>query len=245
MYPNSAKNPVRWVYSMLFILFIIIWSPSKAQRRNTPGINGDGDILGGSSHNSGGYIMQDGWLVSLNGGYESPLGDLKEIYKGAPTFGVTVRKRMGSLVYSGTIDYRKYKPKQSTFTYTDEDVYSYTATYGNYSGIGLYGGIAYELPLGGLVSIYGGVNGGYMITKYEMSMQDGEDVILSQSASSSAIYIGPKAGFNFAVSNNMSIGLEARYSLGIVGANYNSREGGSTTPGFNSYAGNLFLTYSF
>jgi hypothetical protein len=245
MHPNSSKNPARWVYSILFILLVIIWSPSKAQRRNTPGINGDGDVLGGSSHNSGGYTAQDGWLVSLNGGYESPLGDLKEIYKGAPTFGVTVRKRMGSLVYSGTIDYRKYKPKQSTFTYTDEDVYSYTATYGDYSGIGLYGGVAYELPLGGLVSIYGGVNGGYMITKYEMSMQDGEDVILSESASTSAIYIGPKAGFNVAVSNNMSIGVEARYSLGVVGANYNSREGGSVTPGFNSYAGNLFLTYSF
>jgi hypothetical protein len=245
MHPNSSKNPARWVYSILFILLVIIWSPSNAQRRNTPGINGDGDVLGGSSHNSGGYTAQDGWLVSLNGGYESPLGDLKEIYKGAPTFGVTVRKRMGSLVYSGTIDYRKYKPKQSTFTYTDEDVYSYTATYGDYSGIGLYGGIAYELPLGGLVSIYGGVNGGYMITKYEMSMQDGEDVILSESASTSAIYIGPKAGFNVAVSNNMSIGVEARYSLGVVGANYNSREGGSVTPGFNSYAGNLFLTYSF
>lgn len=242
MYSIFSKASFRWAYSILFVLLITICSTAKAQR--SAGMNADGDVLGGSNHSSGSYIMQDGWSVSLNGGYESPLGDLKEIYKGAPTFGVTVRKRMGSLVYSGTIDYRQYKPKQSTFTYSDEDTYSYTATYGKYSGIGLYAGLAYEVPVGS-ASIYGGINGGYVITKYEMIMQDGDDLFLSQSASESAVYIGPKVGLNFPVSNNLGVGLEARYSLGIVGANYNSREGGSVTPGFNSYAGNLFLTYSF
>ena len=246
MYPNCFNNPVRWVCSILFVLSLIICSAAHAQRRGSGGINGDGDVLGGSGYNSGGNIAQDGWSLSLNGGYEAPLGDLGEVYKGTSTFGVTVRKRMGSIVYSGTVDYRKYKPKAGTITYTDGDFYSYTASYGKYSGVGLYAGIAYEVPVGGTVSMYGGLNGGYMLTKYEMSVQDDAGTVyLSQSASTSVAYIGPKAGFNFAVSDNVSIGLEARYSLGIVGANYNTREGGSSTPGFNSYAGNVFLTYSF
>ncbi|WP_188409708.1 hypothetical protein [Mucilaginibacter phyllosphaerae] len=244
MFPNFIKNSIRRVYTLLVVLLIIIWLPANAQHRGSAGINADGDVLSGSSHNSGGYIAQDGWLIALNLGYESPLGDMKEIYKGAPTFGVTVGKRMGSLVYTGTVDYRVYKPIQSNISYTD-DLYSYTATYGNYSGIGLYAGVAYELPLGSSATMYGGINGGYIIASFKMTIQgDGIDGS-TESAGSSVTYIAPKLGFNFAVSNSMSIGLEARYSLGTVGANYNSREGGTVTPGFNSYAGNVFLIHSF
>lgn len=244
MHPNSLQKTVRGLYAILFVLFVIAWSPANAQR-NTPGINGDGDILGGSSYNSGGYVASDGWAMAFNLGIESPLGDLKEIYKSAPTFGATLRKRMGNLVYSGSLDYRSYKPKQNSFAITEDDVTYFTATYSKYTGVGAYVGIAYEVPISGLVSIYGGANAGIVFTKFKMTADDGETSYFSQSASNSATYIGPKAGFNISITSNVSLGIEARYSLGTVGANYNSREGGSTTPGFSTFAGNSFLIIGF
>ncbi|MET3979239.1 hypothetical protein ABIB62_001826 [Mucilaginibacter sp. UYP25] len=244
MYSLQFKISTRWVAFVFSFLFITICSTVNAQRR-TQGINGDGDMLGGSSYNSGGYVIQDGWAMAISGGYESPQGDLKEIYKGSKVFGASVRRRMGNVLYSGTIDYRSYKPKQSTFTYTEDDVNYYTASYSNYSGLGVYLGIAYELPISGLVSIYGGADAGFVFTKFEMTAGDGTSTFLSASASEKATYIAPKAGFNIFLSENISLGLEAKYSLGAVGANYNSREGGSISPGFHTFAGNLFLIYRF
>lgn len=218
---------------------------TSAFAQRTGGINADGDVLGGSSYNSGGYVMQDGWMMALSGGYETPQGDLKEIYKGARVFGASVRKRMGNVVYSGTIDYRSYKPKQTVFDYSEDDVSYYSATYSNFTGLGIYAGIAYELPLGGLLSIYGGANAGYVFTSYNMQAGDGESNFLSVSAKDKATYIAPKAGFNIFLSQYVSLGLEAKYSLGAVGANYNTREGGSVTPGFHTLAGNAFLIFQF
>ena len=230
---------------VIIVLFTTISLPLYAQN-GSRGINADGDVLGGSSYNSGGYGLRDSWMIALNGGYESPLGDLKDIYKGAATFGLNVRKRMGNLVYSGTIDYRAYKPRQRSFAYTVDDVNYFTAAYSNYTGAGIYLGIAYELPVSGLVSVYGGINGGFILTKFKLSGQDDDgSTYFSQSATDQTTYIAPKAGFNILVSENISIGIEAKYSIGIAGANYNTRDGGSVTRAFNSYAGNLFLIYSF
>ncbi|MBK0380743.1 hypothetical protein [Mucilaginibacter segetis] len=245
MYPHPPKQPIRWVYLFLFAFFMIIWSPSKAQHSSSKGMNADGDVMHGNSYNSGGIIRQDGWSVALSGGYEAPLGDLKETYNAAPTFGATVTRRMGNVIYTGTADYRSYKPKQSEFPYTYDDVTYLTATYSNYQGIGLYAGIGYELPITGLLDVYGGINGGVMFTKYEMYATDGAYTDSYVSSSSKISYLGPKLGFNCAINRKISIGIEARYSLGISGASYNTRYGGSTTKAFNSYAGNLFLTYSF
>jgi len=245
MYPQHSKKPIRWVCIPVFFLFVILSLTANAQR-NTPGINGDGDMLGGSSYNSGGIIRQDGWSIALNGGYESPLGELKDVYKGAPTFGITVNRRVGNVVYSGTVDYRSYKPKQAEFLYNYYDQAFLTAVYSNYRGIGGYLGIAYEVPISGLLDVYVGVNGGFMLTSFSMDASDDEGYVgLSSSSSSSTSYIGPKLGFNCAVSSNFSIGIEGRYSLGFSGASYNSREGGSVTSSFHSYAGNLFLVFNF
>ncbi|MEB0249719.1 MULTISPECIES: hypothetical protein [unclassified Mucilaginibacter] len=244
MYTPKSKTSTRRIAIAFSFLFITFCFTANAQRR-TQGINGDGDMLGGSSYNSGGYVMQDGWMMAISGGYESPQGDLKEIYKGAKVFGASVRRRMGRVVYSATLDYRSYKPKQSSFTYTEDDVNYYTATYSNYSGLGVYLGTAYELPISGLVSIYGGANAGFVFTKFEMTAGEGTSTSVSASASQKETYIAPKAGFNISLSENISLGIEAKYSLGAVGANYNSRDGGSVTPGFHTFATNAFLIIQF
>lgn len=244
MQPHLTQQTYRFVPLFFLVFFLFIWSPSSAQRRSSRGLNADGDILGGSNHSSGGHISKDGWLAGINFGYEAPLGDIKEVYKAAPTFGLTVMRRMGNLVYSGTVDYRAYKPRQDTISDTYTGVGTFKEIYSNYTGIGLYAGIAYELELG-MLNVYAGVNVGTVITKYQLKTTQDGDEVLNLSAATNSTYLGPKLGFNFAVSNNISLGLEGRYSLGVVGGSYNSREGGSVTKGFNSYAGNVFLTYGF
>ncbi|RFZ82168.1 hypothetical protein DYU05_16240 [Mucilaginibacter terrenus] len=245
MHPNSPKRLAFATIFTLFILVVFTWSPANAQRRHTPGVGADGDMLGGSNHNSGGVERSDGWGISLNAGYETPRGDVGDFYKAAPTFGATVTRRMGNVVYSGTIDYRSYKPKQAEFTESEEGFEDVVTKYSNYQGTGFYLGIAYEVPLTGLVDVYAGVNGGFVITKFDLSASDGSGSYVSVSGNTSVSYFGPKLGFNCAVGSNMSIGAEGRYGLGITGASYNSREGGSTVQGFSAISGNLFLTFHF
>jgi hypothetical protein len=243
MAPISTMRfkPSAVIISLVF--FLLICASVNAQ--SSRGMNADGDVLAGSNSSSGGVVRQDGWLLAFNGGYESPLGDIKQSYKGSPTFGVSVMRRMGHLLYSATADYRSYKPLQSITQTTYDGTNYYGASFSNYRGIGLYLGIAYELPLSGDINVYGGVNGGFVMVSYKITIDDPSFSSTEEVSNAQSIYIAPKIGLNFMLSNSIGMALEGRYSLGTVGASYNSRTGGSTTPGFNSVAGNVFLTYNF
>jgi hypothetical protein len=226
-----------------FVLTLFVYSAANAQRNR--GMNADGDVLTGSNSSSGGFVNQDGWMIGFNGGYESPLGDLKQSYKGSPTFGVNLFRRMGNLLYSASIDYRSYKPLQDTLQISYDDTDYYGATFSKLKGIGLYLGIAYELPLSPDINVYGGVNGGVVMVSYKITIDDTNFSSTEEVSNAQSTYIAPKVGLNFMLSRSLGMALEGRYSLGTVGANYNSRTGGSTTKGFNSVAGNIFLTYQF
>jgi hypothetical protein len=244
MYPKPSRTPVLRACLIFFVLTLLSYSPIFAQRRGSGGINSDGDMIGGSTHNSGGFIREDGWGLSLSAGYETPNGDLKEIYKGAPTFGLTLTRRMGNIVYSGMVDSRMYKPRQDVYIYSEEGFPDIYQAYSKYRGIGLYLGVAYELPVTGFIDIYGGVNAGFVFTSFKAIASDGTTEVTA-SADTQVGYIGPKIGFNVAISNNISIGVEGRYGLAFSGGGYNSREGGSLQNGFNATSGNLFITYNF
>lgn len=238
-YLNLRIKPGVVIISLLLSLFV--YSSANAQR----GMNADGDVLGGSNSSSGGVVRQDGWMLAFNGGYESPLGDVKQSYKGAPTYGVSVMRRMGNLLYSGTVDYRSYKPLQDIIQISYDGTDYYGATFSKFNGLGLYLGIAYEIPLSGDINVYGGVNGGVVMVSYKITIDDPSFSSSEEVSNAQSTYIAPKIGLNFMLSNSIGMALEGRYSLGTVGANYNSRTGGSTTKGFNSVAGNIFLTYNF
>lgn len=230
------------VPAICFLLSFLLYSPVFAQR----GMNADGDVMSGSNRSSGSAERQDGWMIAPNIGYESPLGDVKQSYDGSLTSGLSVMRRMGNVVYSGTVDYRAYKPKYANITYTDDGTTYFTSTFSKYRGLGLYLGVAYEIPVSPELSVYGGINGGLMLLSYKVELQ-GEDFSAVEEASfGRTTYLGPKAGFNLSLNKVLSVGVEARYSLGVLGANYNTRTGdGNVTKGFNSYAGNLFLMYNF
>nr|WP_294943612.1 hypothetical protein [uncultured Mucilaginibacter sp.] len=228
--------------TLSFVLSMFIFSAANAQR--TRGMNADGDVMSGSNSSSGGTVRQDGWLMAFNGGYESPMGELKDSYKGSPTFGVSVMRRMGSLLYSATVDHRSYKPINAVTQITYDDENYFGATFSKFNGTGLYLGIAYELTAGD-INFYGGVNGGFILVSYKITIDDPNFSSTESVSNAQTTYIAPKIGLNFMLTKSIGMALEGRYSLGTVGANYNTRTGGSTTPGFNSAAGNLFLTYNF
>lgn len=234
--PARIKRRLPQICSVLLLLMCLSVNAQKSR-----GMNADGDILSGSTHSSGGFVQEDGWMLGVNGGYESPLGDVKQSYGGSPTFGINVLRRKERVLYSATLDYRSYKPLQDSSSVTYDGTNFYNAKFSNYRGIGLYLGVAYELPL----SVFAGVNGGTMLISYKITIDDPNFASTEQYSNAQSTYIGPKVGLNFMLSRNLGLMLEGRYSLGVIGGSYNSREGGSVTKGFNSYAGNAFLTYNF
>jgi len=224
---------------------MIICLPAQAQRRSG-GMNADGDLLGGSSRGggAGGYIPTDGWSLAVNGGYEMPQGDLKDSYKGAPTFGLTLSKRENHFIFSGTVDYRKFMPKEATTDLDPTQPGLATLTISDFTGIGLYISGAYEFLITPGSSFYIGVNGGYI---YSSSSAEVDSPFGGQFISNKTRipYLGPKLGLNFAINNTINVGVQARYSLSVTGATFSSRADPSYTPGFGSVAANLFLIYNF
>ncbi|TWR27898.1 hypothetical protein FPZ42_01400 [Mucilaginibacter achroorhodeus] len=228
---------------MLSTFFLL---PANAQRRGL-GLNADGDLLGGSNSSSGGGSTVDrenGWGVAINLGYESPDKDLRDYYKAAPTFGLTVIKRLNNWRFSGSADYRSYKPKQDVFVTESDYGNAYTA-FSNFRGIGLYAGIAYSLPITDAVEIYGGINAGSVFISQSFYTEDDAGNQFSFSGNSSLNYLGPKLGFNFASAGNITIGIEGRYGLNLTGFNSNTQTGTEVYKGFSAVSANLMLTYNF
>lgn len=239
------KRPFHFVVPV--VLLTIICFSARAQRS---GMNADGNVLGGSKAGggSGGYITTDGWSLAVNGGYEAPLGTLKESYKATPTFGLNASKKINHLILSGTVDYRAYKPIQSSFPIEVEIMgQSFIAgeiTISNFTATGVYLGAAYEWLITPSASFYGGLNGGYMFSKYSF-ITETPDEVSTISSSSNIPFLGPKIGLNFAVSNNINIGIEARYSVSVAKAKVDETFELPFTPEFKAYAGNIFLSYNF
>ncbi|MFD0751214.1 hypothetical protein ACFQZS_13770 [Mucilaginibacter calamicampi] len=239
----------RVIYSLAIPVFYLMVNCFSAQAQHrSVGMNADGNVLGGSKSGGGGaYLPTEGWFLAVNGGYEAPLGEMRDIYKPAPTFGVTLMKKWNHLVISGTVDYRNNQPKQSSFP-LDIDINGQTATgevtYGNFSGIGIYAGVSYEALITPGASFYVGVNGGTIISKYDYAVSYEGIFAIADQAKVNITYIGPKLGLNFAINSRISLGAEARYSVSLSKADQDPSSD-TVSKGFNSVAGNLVLRYGF
>lgn len=247
-------SPKRLVYSFAIpvLSLMIICSPSQAQHRSG-GMNADGNILGGSRAGSGSrYLAMTNWGLTVNAGYEIPLAELRDSYRGAPTFGISLSRRFNHFNFSLTGDYRNFQPKERTSSYEGEFMgqpFTGTQTLSDFRGIGAYLGASYEVLITPSASFYVGLNGGYIFSKFSVSSTS-PFLDLDFSASSNVPYLGPKLGLNFAVTNTLSIGAEVRYSTNIVkshdaGLTDQGAEFTLTTKGYSSAAGNITLTYSF
>ncbi|HEK21515.1 MULTISPECIES: hypothetical protein [unclassified Mucilaginibacter] len=219
---------------------------ATAQSRRTQGIGADGDMLSGSNHSSSSsFVREDGWMLALTGGYESPDKELRDIYKATPVFGLTVTRAKNHWLFSGSVDYRSYQPKQSTFVVSDDYLGTYNMSYGNFRGIGLYAGVAYDLQVNDIFDAYLGANVGSVFIKEISDMQFADGSAERIELKNSLNYLGPKLGLNFAAGTNLGIGVEGRYGLNVTGFNSNTRTGTEVYKGFSAASANLVLTYYF
>ncbi len=238
--------------ALIFAILLNINYSVKAQRRS-PGMNADGNLLGGSNAGGGGgYLGVYNWGVTLNTGYEIPLAELKDTYKGAPTFGLTLRRRFKQFDFSLTGDYRSFQPKERSSTYESEafgQPVTSTLTFSDFRGIGVYLGAAYNMPITPAANFYVGLNGGYIISTFSMVLES-DFIALDVSGSSHVPYLGPKIGINVALTNTLSLGAEARYSTNLIkqtdsGKTEEGFDFTMTTKGYSSAAANMTFTYSF
>ena len=241
-------KPLFYFFVIPVLSLLIISLPSQAQVRSG-GMNADGNLLGGSTSGGGtAYIPTEGWSVALNGGYESPMANLKETYKAVPTAGIMLSKKMNHLILSGGIDYREYVPKEAVspieLEYLGQTTTIGTITISNFRGVGAYVGAAYETLITPASSFYLGINGGYIFTLNTLIVDDGTD-IQSSSVKTNIPLLTPKIGLNFAVTNRIGIGLEGRYTLGLAKGYYNVTMLDIPTQSFKSVAANLILHYNF
>jgi hypothetical protein len=242
---HSSFKRLFCFFAVPVLSLMIICLPAQAQHRS-PGMNADGNLLGGSKAGSysGGYITSDGWSASVNAGYEAPVGDMKNDYKGGTTFGLTIGKKVNHVTFSGTVDYRQYKPKQPFSELDPTQPGLGTITIGNFTGIGVYVSSTYEFLITPGSCFYIGINGGYIYssTTVEINTPFGSDSSPSKLRSP---YIAPKIGLDFAVTNTINVGVQAKYSLKMTGVYDSPISLPEYTTSFGSMAGNLVVTYNF
>ena len=246
-------NLKRVLYSFaLPVLSIMIFCLSSQAQRRSGGMNADGNLLGGSSAGSydGGYITSDGWSASVNLGYENPTGELMSIegvtieYKGGPTAGLTIGKKVDHVTVSGTVDFRQFKPKQP-FSELDPTQPGFgSLVIDNFTGIGIYFSSTYEFLITPGSCVYVGLNGGYIFTSTNAVVNTpfGIDNYPSKSR---APFIAPKVGLDFAVTNAINVGIQARYGLKMTAVYSSTFTQPEYTTSFGSIAGNLVVTYNF
>ncbi len=238
------------VSAFISITLLSFTISTYAQHRSI-GMNADGNVLGGSrAGGGGGYLPTSGWALSVHGGYENPIGSITEIYKAGPSFGLSVINRRNHFILSGAVDYRSFVPKHRVLPFeiefNEQVVASGEITLTNFTGLGVYLGAAYEFMITPGASFYAGVNLGAIRTDYYATYSGTEAETTEEDPTKSTTpYLGPKLGLNFALGNKISLGAEAKYTLGLGKIAFNSIDGTPTTQGFKSVAGNLFLTYSF
>ncbi|PJJ84126.1 hypothetical protein [Mucilaginibacter auburnensis] len=249
MYFSRPKKAL-FVVTVIFVILLKFGFSGYAQHRSV-GMNAEGNLLSGSRAGSGGgYLPTSGWGLSVHGGYENPIGSITEIYKGGPSFGLNVINRWNHLILSGTVDYRSFVPKNRVLPLeikiNGQLVADGEITLTNFTGLGVYLGAAYEFMITPGASFYAGVNLGAIRTDYNGTYSGtAEAETTEEPTKSTTPYVGPKLGLNFALGNKISLGVEAKYALGLGKLNFTSIDGTPDTQGFKSVAGNLFLTYSF
>lgn len=180
--------------------------------------------------------------IALSAGYDAPVGNLSYSFKPAITYGLTGLIYKGNWASSITFGYHAYKPKQDIFYYQVDASNYGTISYRDFTVGSLYLGGAYNLKLSDHLTVSPGVNLGLYYTHF---VYNSSDIFIEDSGDlhENDLYLAPKLDFTLSVSENISIGVEGKYNFfaPLGTKTYNDRVGTL----YNSYTGNLVLTYNF
>jgi hypothetical protein len=221
-----------------------MYSATDAPKRSNGGLTYGGNS-GGSGGSGGGFGST--WAISLSGGYDVPTGDLGTTFKAAPTFSFSVLRNYGDFTFNTTIGYVSYKPKMDTVYFYGNDPTQGYVQYGNFSALEIYAGAAYNIQVSDNAKVYIGANIGTYYNFFSYTSNDGQGNISTSNTTEGQSYVAPKLGVDFMVSDNISIGLEAKYNfmLSSDSGTGDAYDSGYSTTVNKSFSGNVALTYHF
>jgi hypothetical protein len=244
---------------ILTTLIILLYTPVNAQmysatdapKRSNGGLTYGGSS-GGSNGGNGGFGSN--WALSLSAGYDVPQGDMSSTFKAAPTFSFSYLTNYNNFTFNATIGYVSYKPKFDTVYFVDGDPTQGYLQYGSYNSLEIYTGVAYNVSISDNAKVYFGFDLGNYFNLFKYTTNDGQGDISTFNTAYSQQFIAPKLGVDVMVSDNLSLGLEAKYNFILAGSNANDLDFSTddayatstyTALSYKTFSGHITLTYHF
>lgn len=222
-----------------------MYAATDAPKRNTGGLTfGAGE---GSNSSNG----DRSWALSLSAGYDVPQGDMSSTFKAAPTFSLSYLNNFNSFTFNATIGYVSYKPKFDTAYFVGNDLTQGSMQYGSFNSFEVYTGAAYNISMSNNAKFYLGLDLGSYFNFFNFSTNDGQGNTNVYNTTYEQQFIAPKVGIDVMVSDNLSLGLQAKYNFVLSASqNYNLAddsyyETGYTSASYRTFSGHVTLTYHF
>jgi hypothetical protein len=228
------KFPLKSLLTIFFVLLMCSGFQADAQLHKDPWLNYGG---GGS-----GSSPDAGYGMSLNAEYDAPTGSLGNTFSPAPSFTLNVLKYFNGFTFNASVGFHSYSPKQPIFYYSDGAGGTATVVYDNFPVYSFYVGAVYNVQLANALRFYAGFNMGAYYARYSYTAS-GEFGGNFENLIDDYLYVAPKLGFNYMISDQFGLGLEAKYNFFTPEGSKDDNPLVGTF--FKSYAGGLVLTYKF
>ncbi len=225
-----------------------MYSATDPPKRNNQGLT-YGDSNGGNGGNG-----DRSWALSLSAGYDLPQGDMSQSFKAAPTFSFSYLNYYNNFTFNASIGYVSYKAKVDTAYFVGNDPTQGYLQYGSYNSLETYVGAAYNVPIADNAKVYFGLDFGNYINFFNFSSNDGEGNTSTYNTTYSQQFIAPKLGVDVMVSDNLSLGLEAKYNFLFSGSQATDLDftdediyvsSSYSALSYKTFSGHLTLTYHF
>ncbi|GAA4317199.1 hypothetical protein GCM10023149_14640 [Mucilaginibacter gynuensis] len=172
-----------------------------------------------------------GIALVLQYGADIPLDNLSVNYRSTSTYGIGVLKKLDDFTVNFNINYHAYPIKWS----------SRGMAKNTFEVMGFYFGGAYDKLLSNNFKLYGGLDLGGWIKRFDDLVDTSTDC--GCETNNANYYFAPKTGFTYLMNNRIGLGLEAKYNLLLTGHDYVTGENGGKL--FNSFATSVMISYHF
>ncbi|WP_221284649.1 outer membrane protein [Mucilaginibacter sp. SP1R1] len=242
---NVCSTKAAFLFKVILIgAFICCSVTAMAQRRSHAALT-----YGGGG---GGTNFDSGYGVTFGFGVDAPLGNLKDVYKAAPAYDLSVVRFLGDFTVGLNLGYHVYKPKDDVASAGDitidgnadgtVTVDNGTTVFSNYKVYSAYASAVYNVDLSDDTRLYGGANIGLYVTHYAFAFTTDDGNYAVAELRDRNIYLAPRLGVIFALTENIGLSFDARYNFFAPTSNTQYESSGSF---YTSMAGQVGLTYKF
>ncbi len=180
--------------------------------------------------------------LSIGSDYDAPVGNFAYTFKPATNYNLNLLHHYDNFTTSISFGYHVYKPKLDTFYYQVTNTDYGTIHYQNFPVYSLYLGAVYDLKLTDKFKAYAGINFGIYFTHLKYNSSDFLSVN-NVDVNDQDIYLAPRLGFTFMITNNVGIGIEGKYNFFAPTGETTDNDRVGTL--YNSFSAGVRLTYDF